>query len=190
MVVPTVTVITASGTYTRPVGSKYIKAFVIGGGGGGGAGAIVSGKGSGGGAGEVQFRFFDETGTYNATIGTGGSTGANGTTTTFSNGANSISAAGGLSGASGASNDKRGGLSQTTIADTRLFAASGSCCDTQSTGNGGSNMFGSGGRGVNHSTDTPGGTGLGFGGGGGGGLGSTGSGGSGANGAVIIFEYY
>ena len=37
MVVPTVTVITASGNYTPPVGFKYIKVYAIGGGGRGGA---------------------------------------------------------------------------------------------------------------------------------------------------------
>ena len=188
MVVPTVTVITATGTYTRPVGSKYIKAFVIGGGGGGGAGG-TTGRGSGGGAGQVTFRFFDETGTYNATIGTGGSSGTNGNTTTFSNGANSLQAGGGTTGTIGSSTNQSGGNTPITNTNERLFATSGFCATSLSSGNGGSNMFGSGGRGAINTADTPGGAGVGFGGGGGGGTLAS-NGGSGSAGAVIIFEYY
>jgi|PlaIllAssembly_1097288.scaffolds.fasta_scaffold60588_3 hypothetical protein len=190
MVVPTVTVITASGSYTKPVGCKYIKAFAIGGGGGGGSGSGL--RGSGGGSGQVVFGFFDESSAFTVTIGSGGSSNNSGTSTVFQNftSGNSISASGGSSGTDGAAAIQRGGNTPITFPTRRLFAQSGFPSSEFASGNGGSCMFGSGGRGVRAGTDTSGGTGLGFGAGGGGGRGVVANGGSGADGGVIIFEYY
>lgn len=74
---PTV-VYLSNGTYTTPAGTSYIEVIAVGGGGGGGGGgnggAGIYG-GGGGGPGGTAWGFFDP-GTYNVTLGNGGSGGA------------------------------------------------------------------------------------------------------------------
>jgi len=185
MVVPTVTVITVSGNYTPPVGFKYIKVHAIGGGGRGGA-ATAQGA-SGGGAGQVVFDYYNTVKTYTVVIGTNAGSGAAITNTVFDG---VLTANGGSPGTDSSAATQRGGFSSQTISDKRLFATSGYCGGPSAAGNGGSNMFGSGGRGAVDVSSVNGGNGVGFGGGGGGGFGAAGSGGAGSAGAVIVFEYY
>lgn len=77
---PVKTVFTSSGTYTKPVGLKYIKVELWGGGGGGGGGrdgSNESGGGGGGGAYNVKEFLASEIGaTETVTVGAGGAGGA------------------------------------------------------------------------------------------------------------------
>lgn len=104
---PTLTVITANGTWTKPVGCVRIKVTAIGGGGGGG-GASSGNVGQNGGAGGTAVKTIDVTAVtdYPVVIGAGGAggtvSGTNGSvggTTTIS----TLSAPGGAGGAGDAS---------------------------------------------------------------------------------------
>ena len=72
---PAVTLITATGSYSSPVGCKYLKVFLAGGGGGGAGGSGGGVNGTGGGPGMAAFAYYPP-GTYNLTIGAGGAGGA------------------------------------------------------------------------------------------------------------------
>jgi len=181
MSIPTVTIITANTTYNTPIGCKYIKTYIIGWGGSGGAGAAyvsTNGQGSGGGAGTVLLRYFAP-GSYTVSFSAGN--------TTF---AGETAVQGGSGSAGGPTTQGGGGGGP--VKPARLLCPPGyTAGENDLTGNGGSGMFGSGGRGAFEDTlSSNGGTGLGYGSGGGGGGGSLGTGGSGSSGAVIITEYY
>lgn len=180
MVIPTVTILTSSTTYNTPVGCKYIKVYIIAQGGAGATGVGVAsgdGQGCGGAAGQVLLRYFNA-GSYAVTI--SGATTFNGVTATVG------SAGGAGASCSGGSVGPVGSYNSGQQFDNCGFTSA----EVQASGNGGTGMFSSGGRGCAGLAITNGGTGLGFGGGGGGGVGTTGTGGSGSAGAVIITEYY
>jgi len=191
---PTVQVLTTSGTYICPATCKYIQVYIVGGGGGGGGGSNTM-AGGGGGPGKVLLAYFPAA-DYVYVIGSAGTGGAinsdgtAGTTTTF----NGKSAAGGSFGnnpftvpALAASS------SSTTVAGTArlgmIAAQAGMVGDTS--GNGGTNMFGLNGKGFQSTTlSQNGAVGTLFGGGGSGGLGATGTGGAGVKGGCIVIEHY
>lgn len=197
---PKVVTLTSGTSYTSSAGVDYLEVYAIGGGGGGG-GATSSNAGCGGGAGNVSFKFFPP-GTYTYAIGTGGAAGSgggtgvagsNGTQTSFNT---LIGLAG--SGGSGASSTlpQRGGLAGGISGTAQCSFSrqpghtSNSESLVESSGNGGSNLFGDGGPG--YFTTAAGSTGFdgtGFGGGGGGGV-ESGAGGAGSPGGIIIIEYY
>lgn len=71
---------TASGTWTRPVGTKYVVVYCLGGGGGGNGGLVQNHAGGGGASGSIAIKWLDVTTIASATvtIGSGGSGGAMG----------------------------------------------------------------------------------------------------------------
>ncbi len=200
---PTVVELTSGTSYTSPADADYLEVYAIGGGGGGG-GATSSNAGCGGGAGAVSFKFFPA-GTYTYSIGSGGAggttsgalvgvSGSAGTQTSF----DTLIAPGGAGGSGGStSGAKRGGLGGgiSVTADCNFarqpgYPAEKTTHDTS--GQGGSNLFGTGGAGF-YSSDVIGSVGqngLFLGGGGSGGLGADRAGGAGAAGGIIIIEHY
>jgi len=196
---PTVKVFTSSGTYTTPSSVDYIEVYAIGGGGGGG-GSKLPAPGAGGGSGCPAFSFYGP-GTYSFTIGAGGAGGATGTTPTDGS-AGGDTVFGTMIGGRGLGGDNgsttlycEGGLAGTaTNAVFALGRETGRPPQNGIPGNvpgaGGSNYFGTGGRGVYYIIGgvIAGESGSGFGSGGAGGMGSVG--GTGAPGAVIIIEHY
>lgn len=192
MSVPTVQVLTSSGTYTPPGSVKYISVYIIGGGGGGGGGDTTS-QGGGGGPGQVILAYF-EPGVYSYTIGAAGAAGAAATpggaggATTF----NGKTAGGG---SAGWTIDMTGAQSSPTppAGTIRLGMIGGTPGSVEgSSQNGGANLFAKNGRGAysNLGTAVAGEAAQQFGGGGGGGVGLTAVGGAGSAGACIVTEFY
>jgi hypothetical protein len=192
--IPTITFITASGTYNTPANCKYIKVYIVSGGGGGGGGGVE--KGSGGGAGGVLLKYFLP-GSYSVVIGTGGAGGGVG-----GMGANSLrSSFGGFfaSSARGGVNSNFasvGGFTAEFFGQIDIPGFPGQPASIRfsdrSSGNGGMNIFSSNGRGgylSSGATGISGGSGT-NGGGGAGALGLSGIGGAGGNGFVRVIEYY
>jgi len=184
--------LTATGTYTSPVNCKYIQVYIIGGG-GSGAGGTGTLAGGGGGPGQVLLLYLDA-GVYTYVIraaAAGVAAGVNGNPgldTTF----NGVDALGGTEGeftspTIAASSSVTGAAG--TIRMGMIAAQAGMIGDTS--GNGGSNMFGLNGQGA-QSTDYSynGATGSLFGSGGAGGLGATGTGAAGQKGGCIVIEHY
>jgi len=193
MPVPTVQVLTVSGTYTPPLSCVYIKVQIVGGGGGGASGAAAI-QGSGGGAGQRIEAFF-VSGSYSYTIGAGGNGGsggfggAGGGDTTF-NGKTALGAPGGeIIGAT-----LTAAVSPSTQpADTvRQGTTAGGCAGTSLfSQNGGAAYFGTPGRGTYSAvTAFAGESATGFGAGGGGGVKVGAAGGAGSPGVCIVTEFY
>ena len=193
---PTIQVFTASGTWTKPAGLKYIIVEGVGGGGGGGSSGNTNGNtgGGGGGGGYSLKRVLAASlgATETVTCGAGGAGGASGNggagvTTTF--GAH-ISVTGG---GGGVQTGRGGGGGQGSSGDFNLKGSPGS--SGVSTGNiastGGSSFFGGGAEPTAGSTAGIAGV---NGGGGSGGSCSSGStdrtGGTGGVGSIIVTEYY
>lgn len=196
---PTVTTITTSGSYTSPDGVDYLEVYAIGGGGGGGGSSSTSNSGYGGGSGAVSFKFFPP-GTYAVTIGTGGAggstsgtAGSSGTQTSFG----SLIALAGLGGAGGATvTPRRGGLAggisgtaDLTFSRQPGFPRASGSLTLDTSGAGGSNLFGTGGASAFSSTTQPSSSPQGFGGGGAGGI-NVDTGTNGGPGGVIVIEHY
>lgn len=204
---------TASGTYTTPVGCRAIMVEGLGGGGaGGGAAALTGGNtlsvGGGGGAGGY-FRklIINPAASYAVTIGIGGAAvvgafGNPGQTTSFGSVASATGGTGGATStiASGGSNTSNGGSGGTAAGgDVSSGGSSGGPAVQITSGSGFAGIGAAGalgGAGVpSGSTLNPGGNATGFGSGGGGAV-INGSGypsqpgGSGSPGVVIITEYF
>jgi len=200
---PNTRVFTSSGTYTSPAGVNYIQVFVIGGGGGGGGGSSIAPDigGCGGGASAPGVGFF-EPGVFTFTIGTGGAGGATDTNgghgvktefntspvTTILKGTN------GFGGQAGSAIIPAGGPGGFTDGGSQytLGRETGGASALHMSGYGGSNYFGTGGRGALSlgAFVSNGESGSGFGSGGSGGIENLSTGGAGAPGAVIIIEYF
>lgn len=196
---PTVTKLTSGTSYTSPPGTDYLEVYCVGGGGGGG-GSSATDAGFGGGAGGVSFKFFPP-GTYTYSIGSAGSGGGSGTAgsaggqTTF----DTLIALGGAGGSGSASSlPQRGGLAggisgtaQVSFARQPGFPATESSAGIYAaSGQGGSNLFGTGGAGLFTDTaTTPTQNGSDMGGGGAGGVESE-NGGNASGGGIYIIEHY
>ena len=191
---PNVLILTASGTYETPEDIDYIKVIAIGGGGGGETSNSALTCGTGGSASAPGVNFYGP-GTYSFGIGVGGvggiasplSAATSGTDTVFDTTLLGTNGSAGLA--------SRGGVGAVT--DVGSMYTLGRQCGGVNTdrtcGYGGSNMFGTGGRGSYVGSGTFGGengTGYGSGGSGATGTGVGSIGGSGADGAVIIIEYF
>lgn len=196
---PVITLITTSGSYSSPVGCKYIKVFLQAGGGGGGGGSAVLNYGGGGGAGMAALKYYPP-GTYGVTIGTGGAGGAvdvggsDGTDTVFDtlNVVDISTVKYGLGGDITAPLTGRGPANTTTdgIRLAVIQSQAGADDVVSISGNGGFTYLSSDGPG-SYTTGTSANGGLArFGGGGGGGCGSTGVGSAGANGYVRVIAYF
>lgn len=181
----------ASGTYTTPVGCKYITVEMIGGGGGGGWQAANIMGGGGGSATYMELEF--PPGSYTYSVGAGGlagttANGGNGTTggnTTFGS---AVSAGGGFG-----ANDGNGGDAGTfTVAGKELLKVEGiyGCTpfDTIYSTSGGASFLCPATPLTSELvyTNIPGG----YGGGGDGSVNATGDGGAGYPGRIVIKEYY
>ena len=199
---PNTIVIDTSGTYTSSANVQYIEVYAIGGGGGGGGGS-TSGNGSGtGGGASCPSVLITSAGTYAVTIGTGGaggigggSNGSSGTATTFGAGLLiSNPGSGGDFGVNGTVSTALLGGHGGSAHATAMYSfgrESGSPSYLNQGGNGGSNYFGTGGRGAYRSSGAvTGESGTGYGAGGAGGTNVGAIGGAGSNGAVIIIEYF
>ena len=196
IMLPTVQVLTTSGTYVPPPTSKYIEVYIIGGSGGGGGGSAGAGGAGGGGPGKTLLAYFPAD-TYAYVIGSAGAAGATaanggaGTTTTF-NGIASGGGTGGITTSGGATSKSASSTSTTVTGAIRLGSIhGGSGIVINASSNGGTNMFGLDGRGSNSSVGALSGLiGTLFGGGGGGGQGATSVGGAGVKGGCIVVEHY
>ena len=191
----TIQVFTASGTWTKPAGLKYIIVEVQAGGGGGGGGSDTVGRrGSGGGGGGYSKKLIlaatlgaTETVTTGAGgAGSGSSTATTGASSSFGSHATATGGAGGTG-----DNGDPGGGGVGSSGDLNLFGSFG----TQSTdtagvkGNGGISFLGGSVIGKNTNSNDSGNTGRLYGGGGGGGARNS-TGGTGGAGVVIVTEYY
>lgn len=172
---PTTTVITATGTYTKKAGCKYIRVRQVGGGGGG------SGYGAGG-AGGYSEKIIDMAAINSVavTIGIGGAVGVAGTTTTFGTHCTSTGGGVGINGGSaGTSHGGAGGVGSGGDFNTVGQSGGGGAATPNvygSYGAGGSSMLGGGAYPVGGAV-------AGY--GGGGVVGTTGG-----NGVVIVEEFY
>lgn len=211
------TVRASSGTHTFHSLSNTALVYAIGAGGAGGSatagGSSNASAGAGGGSGGVAIKQLSLAGinTLSCTIGAGGA-GNGGTTTASGSGITTLTAAGGAVGANGIDTNVFGSASggsggSASGGDINIRGGPGENAMSQGAtinsvinmiaGNGGSNMFGTGGAGFQIRTgSSAGGSGVagdGYGGGGGGGarggFAATNSGGAGASGAVIIMEF-
>lgn len=191
MSIPTVQILTSSGTYTSPALVRYISVYIVGGGGGGSGGDTTS-QGAGGGPGQTVLAYFAP-GVYTYTIGAAGTAGAAagsggaGGSTTF----NGKTASGG---GGGAVTDMTAASSSSTppAGTVRLGMIGGTPGSVEGASqNGGSSMFAKSGRGgwSNGAVVTGEGA-LQYGGGGGGGCRATAAGGAGSQGVCIVTEFY
>ena len=178
-------VFTASGTWTKGSGTKYILVEGVGGGGGGDS-VGFNASGGGGGAGGYFRKFIDVTSitTETVTIGAGGSAETTGGTTSFGSHCSATGGLGSTSLAGGAGGTATGG-------DVNINGGGGSAMgQINCSGQGGSSFFGGGGRGVQRiSNGAPG---EAYGSGGSAGAAddnNTRSGGAGKEGLVIVWEY-
>lgn len=203
----TVTVISASGTFTTPVGSStstvYHYKMCGGGGGGGGSNTAGSGEGGGGGAGaQAEGDFTSVAASTGITI-TIGAAGSGGTTSGSSGGGGgstiiaspiSITTSGGGGGGGNALNATGGGGG--VITGTPAIAITGQGGGTAFGantiflvgGSGASSFLGTGGPGAANNGNTSGASGVGFCSGGGGGTGTSAGGGLGTKGIVVITQ--
>jgi len=209
---PSIVLITSSGSYTSSANTSYIEVIAIGGGGGGGGGANGSGIGGGGGGpGGTAWGFFDP-GTYNVTIGTAGnrgnvnSNGTAGTATLWKDASNvtKMSAGGGSGGQQANASGSQifgGSVGTVTGSQIPLGGAPGEAGGGRG-GRGGTPAYSSipgpiafestGSQVPNGAYFDTGGDGISYGYGGGGGVGSNATnskGGAGFAGVVIITEY-
>jgi len=190
---PTVQILTVSGTYTPAVGCTHLKVYIIGGGAGGSGGGATSVVGGGGGPGKVLMVHLLPA-VYSYSIGPAGlagpasTVGGAGGTTTFAG----FSAGGGTT-SPVVTPFETGTTSFVDVPGTTrlgISPAGGSSQQIEASGNGGASLFGRNGRGA-HTTVAgyTGENGLSIGGGGGGGNISS-AGGAGAAGGVVVIEYY
>lgn len=193
-------IFTASGTWNKPIGLKYIEIEVVGGGCGGqgaasgGAGAAVNGGGSGGYARKtINANNLNETEVV--TVGSGGAGGGSGGTPTNGTPGNPTSFGKHVS-CSGGSPTLGGNAVGGDINIPGQAGTGGISVDAQNiglSGTGGSNPLGIGGAGQLGPGATVGNSGTGYGAGGGGSIGGSagpGFGGAGASGVVIVKEYF
>jgi hypothetical protein len=197
--VPVITYISASGSYTSPVGCKYIKVFFGAGGGGGGGGSATLVYGGGGGAGMAVLKYYPP-GTYGITIGAGGAGGAvdvggsDGAVSIFDtlNVVDTSTAEYGLGGDITVPQTGRGAAG--TVSDGIRLAVIKSQAGADDTadfsGNGGINSLGSDSTGAYTTGLSKNGTSGRRGAGGGGGCGATGVGGDGAPGFARVTAYF
>lgn len=198
-VIPTTTVFTASGTWTKPAGLKYAVVKVQGAGGGGGASDNTNSRagagGGGGGYSEKTIVAASLGATETVTVGTGGAggvaaagTGTTGSSSSFGTHATATGGGGGTAGGNGVGGV--GGVGSSGDINTTGGAGVMGNNATDSSGAGGSSMLGGGGKGV--SGTAVGNTGGVYGGGGSGGSrsSSNASGGDGAAGVVIVISYF
>lgn len=199
---PQITVLTAGGTYTTPVGAKSLWVRLSGGGGGGGGGAGNSQTGGGGGSGGYcEGIITSPAASYGVTIGaggTGGTAGQPGTAggqslfgtvlTANGGGGGGAGVAGGSGGAGGAGGTASGGsLSLTGGRGGTLTAAFGTAFSGTSGPMGGANPFGGAADTTNNGAAN---TGAGGGGGGSGGFAYSTTGGNGGSGVCIVVAYF
>jgi hypothetical protein len=191
---PNLQIFTTNGTYVTPADVDYIKVIAIGGGGGGETSASVLFGGTGGGASAPGVKFYGP-GSYSYTIGIGGNGGiaspltqaTAGTNTVFDTTLKGIRGVNALTARGGAGGGTDGGSMYT------LGRQAGGINTDRTCGYGGSNMYGTGGRGSYQGLVTfagENGTGYGSGGSGASGTGAGSIGGNGSDGAVIIIEYF
>jgi hypothetical protein len=199
---PAVTLITATGSYSSPVGCKYLKVLFSGGGGGGGGGGAVGTNGSGGGAGRAGLAYYPP-GTYNVVIGTGGAGGAvntagtSGVSTVFDS-TNVYDTATGVGGQGGGVVGPQGGVGSFNVAPdfsgivlSDIKSQPGAPVSWEVSGNGGINSLCRNGQGVYKvSTNAVGIAGVRGGGGGAGNGGVGGTGGAGGAGFVRVIAYF
>jgi len=188
---PNAVTFTSNGTYTPSQNVEYVEVYVTGGGGGGAKGGVRSGCGGGGGG--TTYKILAPTVTA-VTIGAGGV----GSVVTAAGGAGGNSSFGTVVGDGGSGGDisgsgssSSGGLGGTIFTgEVNLMRECGKAANGVQGGNGGSSMFGTGGKAVfNSSLDKNGLDGTGYGSGGAGGTGS-GNGGNGMPGIVIVIEHF
>lgn len=174
---PTIQVLTATGTWTKPADCRKVKVTVVGGGGGGGGN-----YGGGGGGSGASIKYIDVTAisSVSVTVGSGGGSETTGGTSSF--GAY-CSATGGGAGV----NAGNGGTAGTgTGGDINIRGNAGDRAVSSGFCGGGGSSFLGGGGGANNGT---GGDGIG-GNYGGGGAGGSGGGQAGAGGVVTVEEFY
>ena len=187
---PNAVTFTSNGTYTPSPNVEYIEVYVTGGGGGGAKGS--SSSGSGGGGGGTTYKILAPTVTA-VTIGVGGvgsvviAAGGAGGDSSFGTVVGDAGSGGGIATAPSSS----GGLGGTIFTgEVNLMRESGKAANGVQGGNGGSTMFGTGGKAIfNSSLDKNGLDGTGYGSGGAGGTGN-GNGGNGMPGIVIVIEHF
>jgi hypothetical protein len=197
---PVITLITAPGSYSSPVGCKYIKVFLqAGGGGGAGGSALGLVYGGGGGAGMNALKYYPP-GTYGVTIGFGGAggvvddVGSDGTDTIFDtlNVVDISTVKYGLGGDISVPQTGRG-PANTTTDGIRLAVIQSQAGDDDTvdfSGSGGFGYLSSGGAGSYTTGASADGGAPRYGGGGGGGCGATGFGSRGENGYVRVIAYF
>jgi hypothetical protein len=194
--VPTIQVITATGTYTAPAGLRLAMVEIVGGG-GGGSGAAAADRGNGGAGGGYSKKLILAAtigASQSVTIGAGGAGGAAGANVGIAGGTTSFgalfSATGGAGGVNGGSagSGALGGIG--SGGDINLRGNSGGISALIFSTAGGNSMLGSGGGQVVSAAGQSGNV---YGGGGGGadGSGATArAGGAGAAGVAIVTEFY
>lgn len=196
---PVTTYISANGTYTSPLGCKYIRVFFSGGGGGGGGGSATLVYGGGGGSGMAVLKYYPP-GSYGITIGPGGAGGAvdvggtDGTSTIFDtlNVVDISTAREGLGGDITVPQTGRGSgsLSSDGIRLAIIQSQAGADDTVKFSGNGGMNSLGTDSTGAYTTGLSKNGITGNRGAGGGGGCGATGVGGAGAPGFARITAYF
>lgn len=193
---PVTIIYTASGTWTKPTGLRYINVEVVGGGGGGGGTTTNQESSGGGGAGGYSRKYIPvgslgatETVTIGASGGggsSGGGTGSTGGTSSF--GAH-CSATGGVGGTQNSSGGDGGSGSGGDL-NTSGGGGGGGLNTNAVSGIGGTSFFGGGGKGLSSSGNGQNADAYGAGGGGAKSSGSAQSGGDGKAGAIIVTEFY